>query len=896
MSASEWGPTGPARWAAMTEFIVTAIRGADPTVAPATIEESLGRHASVATARCRVAEELRDHPHRLTVDDPHTTPVLARVVVDLRAAGHNRFVQPSCPSCGRPRTYGYPSTGGTRVCGTCHPSPTEICAWCGRERRVARRLPDGTGLCSTCRTRETSKFERCGACGRERWVATRDKEGQAYCHPCYKGRIPDRTGRWVGDAGARRVARTAAIVDVVRRVAPEIPAQDLEDWLDAHVAAAGGHAPLANWLLDHPDALTSGDNTAPPVVVKLLDELRSRGAGVTRPRCASCGRDTTRLPHCTEGGRICPTCFRAHTAEQCGQCGITEGVQRRLADGTPLCSRCAEAHRKRVVCAACGRTRLAGGTLDGLRVCGTCRRRDPRSHEDCRECGRRRPVSARHRDGGAICPNCAHRARTAPCFLCGHDRPVSARVDGNPYCARCRPRRPQQCSRCGDHRVCYRLPTPEELRPPGGEFFTVLCGACLARERLTVLLAGPGGAVAPYWVPLIDTLLQSPTPSVLLEWIRDRSTARLLHDLAQRDQPPTHADLDLLAVTSRYTAEQARALLEAAGLLDPHDTRRNRIAARAQRRIGHDAHAEDRLLLGAYVRWSLLPALERRAQLTRTPIASRNISDLAVVIAYLNYLRRHGLTLKDKHQHRFDLWIGRHRSHRAPLRRFLVWAVRNRYSSPVAIPMSPRRDAREFISDDERRTLIGTALTGSDADWTLTDRFAVLLVLLYGQTPLRIASLTRAHVTTQPGGGVQLRLGRDPIDLLPPVAALARQLLGQQALTQPLRDLPSLWLYPGHSAGRHLHPATLARRLRHLGAPARAAHNTTLLDLAQSAPSAVLADLLGMHLSTIESWGAASGARWAQYAGRDLPPQPHASRCEVSGLGGLRPKLVGPPS
>lgn len=118
----------------MTEFIVTAIRGADPTVAPATIEESLGRHASVATARCRVAEELRDHPHRLTVDDPHTTPVLARVVVDLRAAGHNRFVQPSCPSCGRPRTYGGPSPPGRHGAVPHLPHPRDI------EVRTVRRV------------------------------------------------------------------------------------------------------------------------------------------------------------------------------------------------------------------------------------------------------------------------------------------------------------------------------------------------------------------------------------------------------------------------------------------------------------------------------------------------------------------------------------------------------------------------------------------------------------------------------------------------------------------------------------------------------------------------------------------------------------------------------------
>lgn len=852
----------------MTSFVVTAVQAVEHTLTTAEVESVLDQRARRATGRCRLAEELRDHSVRLTTDDPRTSPILAQVVADLRTAGYEQFTQPTCPLCGRSRIYAYPSTAGTRICGTCRPRPTEPCAECGRDRSVVRRLPDGTGLCATCRTHDVAKFERCTSCGRNRWVATRDELGRPHCGACYKGRTPDPTGRWVGDAAARRTARTATLLAVLRPVAGHIPDGDLTQCLDRVAPTPNGHAMLANWLLDHPDSLHDGDNNAPPVAIKLIDELLTLGATPTRPGCANCGRTDRRLPHRTGNGRVCPSCYLTLNAEPCSACGATAPVQRRLDGGKPLCARCATPYRTRVTCASCGRQRQAAGTIDGIRLCSTCKRRDNRSHERCRLCGRHRPVGGRAQDGGAICPNCSLRARTADCVRCGRSRPVAARVDGHPYCASCRPRRPKECSRCGQRAVCYRVITPDDQREFGDEVSTAVCGCCLASERLNTLLAGPSGSVEAHWMPLVDLLLEVPNPAALLEWIRDRSTAKLLGTLAHQDSPPTHADLDQLATTSRHAAEQARAFLEAAGLLDRLDTRRNRLSTRATRRIEREAPPEDRLMLKAYLRWSVLPALERRARRRKTSIAQRNISDVAVVIAYLNDVRSYGLSLTDRHQARLELWVSRHASHRFALKRFLTWAQRNGYSSPVRVPAAARRPPKEFIPDTQRDHMIGVAIRGTDPSWTIPDRVAVLLVLLYGQPPLRIVVLTRDHLTRLPSGGLQLRLGHDPVDLLPPVAVLVSQLATRQVPSQPLRDLPSSWLYPGHSAGRHLHHASLARRLKVLGVPARAARNTSLLDLVKSAPSSVLADLLGLHVGTVEAWSNTSGARWAQYVNR----------------------------
>lgn len=850
----------------MTEAVIRAIATVDPTVPGVIVHRALDAHARAATSRSRLAEELRDHPFRLTKDDPRSSAVLARVVADLNAAGHASFVPPTCPSCGRERTYGYPSEDGVRICRRCRPAPTEACEGCGHERRVARRLHDGSALCTTCCSHDESRFEPCTTCSRRRRVAVRDSRGRPFCHPCYKRDRPDRTGRWTGSKQERRRARTAAVVKASRANVPSLTPTLIEHALDEAAPSPAGHANVANWLLDHPDALTSGDNHCPPTVLKFIDLLIAAGADIARPACGHCGRADRPLPHNTPEGRICPNCYLVKNAERCGGCGKTAGVHRRLPDGSALCQVCSKPFRLRIVCSRCGRERHRAGTVDDQPLCGTCKRHVDEFFEDCSVCGRSRTVSQRDQEGAPVCPTCAHRLRTEPCAVCGRDRPVASRVDGQPYCASCRPRKSRKCARCGEHRVCYRILVPEQDRLHGAEFTEFACGHCVARQRLRILLRGPNGTVAGHWEPLIAMLLKAPEQSALLAWVRDRTTAQVLHLLAQHDEPPTHADLDNLAAKQRHSAEQARALLEMAGLLDHQDSRRHRVTSRAKARIAADCPPEDRLVLEAYLNWSLLPAWERAARRRRQPIPSRNVSDLVVVIAYLGHLRSRGACLTSPHQAHFDAWTARNRSHILPLRRFLRWAQKNHHSVPIDIPQMRRREPREFIPDEQRRAVIARALWNPEPTWTLADRFAMLLVLLYGQSPFRITALRCEDLRILAADRVHLRLGRDPVELLPPVATLATQLQDARASTTPVHGVSSPWLFPGRSPGRALHPTTLARRLKSLGVPARASHNTTLLDLAQSAPTAVIADLLGLHPSTVESWSNASGARWASYA------------------------------
>ena len=68
------------------------------------------------------------------------------------------------------------------------------------------------------------------------------------------------------------------------------------------------------------------------------------------------------------------------------------------------------------------------------------------------------------------------------------------------------------------------------------------------------------------------------------------------------------------------------------------------------------------------------------------------------------------------------------------------------------------------------------------------------------------------------------------------------------------------WLFPGRQAVHHLHPSYLRRRLTALGIQARAARHAALLQLAREVPAAVLADTLGIDVTTATRWAARSVA------------------------------------
>lgn len=88
----------------------------------------------------------------------------------------------------------------------------------------------------------------------------------------------------------------------------------------------------------------------------------------------------------------------------------------------------------------------------------------------------------------------------------------------------------------------------------------------------------------------------------------------------------------------------------------------------------------------------------------------------------------------------------------------------------------------------------------------------------------------------------------------------------------------SRWLFPGGQPGRPLSAYQLAERLRQLGLRPGQSRSTALFQLATDLPAALLARMLGIHISVAVAWQRASNGDWTNYAAdisRRTNPGPH---------------------
>ena len=146
------------------------------------------------------------------------------------------------------------------------------------------------------------------------------------------------------------------------------------------------------------------------------------------------------------------------------------------------------------------------------------------------------------------------------------------------------------------------------------------------------------------------------------------------------------------------------------------------------------------------------------------------------------------------------------------------------------------------------------------------DRFAGLLVLLYAQWPAAISRLTTSHIEAN-DGDVRLRLGHEPVVLPEPLAALALHLVDIRQGHAALGDQgTSPWLFPGGQPGRPISAFRLGERLRQLGLRPGESRSTALFQLATELPAALLARMLGIHISVAVAWQRASAGDWTDYA------------------------------
>jgi hypothetical protein len=169
--------------------------------------------------------------------------------------------------------------------------------------------------------------------------------------------------------------------------------------------------------------------------------------------------------------------------------------------------------------------------------------------------------------------------------------------------------------------------------------------------------------------------------------------------------------------------------------------------------------------------------------------------------------------------------------------------------------------------------VIDTETRWEQARWLLhddslkpEDRPAGLLVLLYAQRTSAISRLTLGHVQAA-DGQVLIRLDREPVVLPEPLDALALHATAARRGHASLGDDgTSAWLFPGGQLGQPISAFQVGERLRKLGIRCGQSRSAALFQLATDLPAAVLANMLGIHISVAVQWQRASAGDWTAYA------------------------------
>ena len=595
---------------------------------------------------------------------------------------------------------------------------------------------------------------------------------------------------------------------------------------------------------DNPALLTGAGHLAPvPAVLRLIELLNNNGiTGVLRPACPRCHR-TVRISKSVEGQRLCRSCIAKARVERCIRCDALREPAIRDEQGRPLCPNCLVT--------------------------------DPTNLETCVNCGRRRSVNTRT-PHGPICPTCPPLPIVV-CSICGTSAPCGiSRLTGQPWCWACQ-RRSARCIGCGeikpfcsgtlDEPRCERCTKPAfradcpacEERPRVGQ-----CPDCRLDRRLRELLAGSDGAIHPGLEPLHLALAATEPPSTALRWLTRSIVSTFLADIAASRRQLTHQELDSLPPSP--TLAHLRSVLVATGALPPRDEHMARLERLVEDLLATRDDPDQRQLLHRYVVWHLVRRLRQRNNGKSTTneqlIAVRQ--QLHAAIALLDWLSAEHLTLATCRQGDLERWLSRPEAvNRHHPGNFIRWATKQRLTDLV-FPATRWQGPTRALDDEARWEAAHRLL--HDETLNTRDRFAGLLVLLYAQKTAAISRLTTDQLDTA-DGTVRLWLGSAPIILPDPLADLARQLMtDHHGHATTGADGPSPWLFPGGQPGYPISAEHLRQRLKALGVQPGQARSTALFQLASELPAAILARLLGIHISAAIAWQRISSGDWMAYA------------------------------
>jgi hypothetical protein len=700
------------------------------------------------------------------------------------------------------------------------------CAGCGKQlRSLQRRGQDW--YCAACGLRPG----RCASCGQQQVIATVDRQGRPRCSHC-----PDRDDR----------DPLTVLAATVRELDPSLPAATITVAARRVFSRPGKLRQLAWAVETRPELLTGAGSQAPmPGVLRLIDELRDAGAqAVVQPACPRCSR-VMPLYRRIEGQWCCRTCVAATRAQPCSRCGTLREPAIRDQAGLPLCPNCLIT--------------------------------DPANLEACTGCGRRRPVSVRT-PSGPLCPSC-RPVKTMTCSICGRDAPcVLSETTGRPWCRACR-QRWACCSQCGRTAPVRGGSTSQPLcaactRPdpgfwsscPGcgqtGRIHAGRCARCTTQRRLRELLGSETGDIRPGLQALYNALVAAERPATVEAWLNNSAASAILQELAGKQL--SHRALDELP--EGKTIQHLRSVLVAIGTLPARDEQMARLERWTSHIIGEQPDPGQQQLMHRYAVWHVTRRLRTRltgAHATHHQVAAAQ-RNIRAACALLDWLTVRDLTLATAGQGDLEEWlISAQATHRTDAGNFVRWARRHNLTGLdfAAVRWHGPTD------------IIDTQTRWEQARWLLhdgtlkaEDRVAGLLILLYAQWPATISQLTLSHLDAS-DSQVRLRLGREPVVLPEPLDSLILQLAATRRGHAVIGDQgTSPWLFPGGQPGQPISAYRLAERLRQLGIRSGQSRSAALFQLATDLPAAVLARMLGIHITVAVAWQRASAGDWTAYA------------------------------
>jgi hypothetical protein len=489
-----------------------------------------------------------------------------------------------------------------------------------------------------------------------------------------------------------------------------------------------------------------------------------------------------------------------------------------------VCYRCEPIPSKE--CSLCGSLEQAIAVWPLGPVCRGCYKKTLNAKERCASCAAVLPLIAYDKLGARICANCANVKQLSACKSCG---------------------------------------VIEEL------YEKLTCAKCALKRRLRVML-GHDGELSKNALQICHALEQTSQPWAALAWLGRAKSVEILCRVAQHDGDLTHDVLD--ALPSGQPVNFVRELLVSFGLLPAYDRYANRLErwmdkffASAEDALVPQAR-EDLRLLRTFATWSVLQRTRKRSDSRPTSVYSLKQArrQIRASLDLIKYAANLGRGLDSLTQGDVDEWISVGPSTRGEVRHFLNWAWRGNSLRRLVVVCRKERLPQSVPWPSEKRWATVRKLL-HDHTIDLALRVAGLLLVVYGQSLSRIARIPKVDIVSNEKG-VHLKQRRGLLRLGPGVAEMASELSAAQQKRGTFDQyMDSPWLFPGLLPSGHLSPSQLSERLNDIGVDVYGARTRGLIDLAATLPTRVLADMMGIDITTATNWSMLARPDASHYVG-----------------------------